>query len=219
MNKKISVISCIYCSESPNPIRSSIFFTQSDTSSRLKNLTQSLTEVLQKFAHSHQKLKSILDQKLKNLESESTADSHDNFDETSFDNLQMGSTFLLLENANELVQDAIKRIDISGASLSHEKGNYLDADLVLQGTSSYSNLRHTVSRCLILSTQLKHQLEQISRNTLDKAYFADSESAEPVKTGNQKKPCNFYIGGILSRPKKPLIVFSRNRSARRQLEF
>jgi len=118
-----------------------------------------------------------------------------------------------------LVQDAIKRIDISGASLSHEKGIYLDADPVLQGTSSYSNLCRTVSRCLILSTQLKHQLGQIPRNTLDKAYFADSESAEPIKTENPKKPYNFYIGGILSRPKKPLIDFLRNRSAKRQLKF
>jgi len=222
LNKKISSNPGIYLSKSPQLIRSSSFLTQGDTSSRLENLTRSLTEALQKFTESHQKLKSILDLQPENLESENVKDSHDNFDENSSDNLQTGSTILCLKKVDTLLQDAIKRIDISGPSLSHEEEIHLDTDF--QEISGYPTLRrmilrNTISLCLTLSTQLKAQLEKIPRHTFDRAYFAETESAETIKPRNQKKPYNFYIGGILSRPKNPLIVFSRKFSARRQLEF
>lgn len=219
LNKKISFNDCIYCSESPHQQKPSIFVKslRHHPVSRLSQLRQSLHEASLHFIEKFKTLKSTLDPQLENLESENVKDSHDNFDQSSFENLQTGSRLSCLKKGDTVLQDAIKRIDISGPSLSHREGIHFDTDV--QNISAYSNLRHTVSRCLTLSTQLKNQLEQISENTFDTAYFAETESAETIKPGNQKRPYNFYIGGILSRPKNPLIVFSRKFSARRQLEF
>lgn len=214
MNKKIS---CIYCSESPGFTFSSNFLSKNDPLSRLKHLTQSLTEVCQKFAYSSQKLRSILDQQPENLEPETFSVIQDAGHDDSFEHLQTSSILLHLKNADFLLQNVIKKLEIS-ESHDHRDEIDLDTHSDFQCLHASSKLVVTVSHCLTLSIQLQNQLKAISERTSNTVCLTDSDKTQDNIT--PKNTFCFYTGGMLSHPRKSLILFLRSRaSSRRQLEF